>query len=193
MILDGVSEEIISLQFFHLWLIYGNQLNRFRLLHLPPREKQTKCLVLFGDSECGKSEAAIDIGKRMGGSHWVDCNWYDGYRHQPVIVFDEYHGTMSFSLLKRMVDKTPLNVQVKGSMLAFTSKLIIVLTNAHPFLWYKQKMENYVDRKALCRRLHDVFFCTQLSYTRVNLDCRDGRCLYEDEKTHCYGSDRVYK
>lgn len=44
-----------------------------------------------------------------------DALWFDGYRHGKVLIIDDYNSWIQFAYLLRLLDKYPVNLQVKGS------------------------------------------------------------------------------
>jgi len=53
------------------------------------------------------------------------------------VIFDEFHGYVTFSQFKRLCDDTPLSVEVKNGHVDFLSKRIVFISNDTPFHWYK--------------------------------------------------------
>jgi hypothetical protein len=81
--------------------------------------------------------------------------WFDGYRGQPVALFDDYNGgEFKINMLLRILDIYPFYAPIKGSHVWFKPVRIYFTSNMHPDDWYAGARD--VHREALKRRLHDV-------------------------------------
>ncbi len=86
--------------------------------------------------------------------------WFDGYMGQDVLLLDDFSGASSkftLSYLLQLLDRYPIDVEVKGSYHPLLATRIIITTNNHPRKWYR-----YADReeqyKALARRIDQVLW-----------------------------------
>lgn len=117
--------------------------NHYRNLKLClPRNHQTKVLVLFGETDLGKSHRAFNLhpdffvyNKKEGATQ----QWFDGYTGQETLIIEEMEGaTMAMSFMRRLADKYPMKVPTKGAFVEFRPKLIIFTSNRDPrHWWYK--------------------------------------------------------
>lgn len=122
-----------------------------------PRKFLTSGLLLSGLTGCGKSLTALLVSAFLGSVYYVDptLKWFDGYDGQDVIVVDEFRGC-PISFLLRMLDRYPMLLPVKGSMVQMLAKTVIFTSN----LTF-HKMFKYLDiltYNALRRRLVEIKF-----------------------------------
>ncbi len=89
-----------------------------------------------------------------------DTVWFDGYDGQRVLLLDDFVGAaskMSLSYLLQLLDRYPIDVQIKGAYTPLLATTIYITTNLHPRLWYdyQKREEQY---KALARRMKEVWW-----------------------------------
>ena len=139
---SGKRERVIASDddLFPVWAKYSRAAKEYRrLLQGSGRSHQTKCLVLWGEPGVGKSRFAANVDPD---AYWVmrprsnGDVWWDGYDGQDVVVVDEFTGWMTRTFLCRMLDRYPLNVEVKGGSVPFTAKLVIFTSNDDPHTWF---------------------------------------------------------
>ncbi len=126
----------------------------------PTRMAPPKVLIYYGPTGTGKTRRAFDEYGDVLYRKAPDTTWFDGYYGQQCLLLDDFAGAaskMSLSYLLQLLDRYPIDVQVKGSYVGLLSTVIIITTNVHPYLWY-----NYVGRdtqyNALARRIHEVWY-----------------------------------
>lgn len=99
-----------------------------KLIHhfTTPRNFQTVGYWLWGETGQGKS--------RWANTHFPEAyykdpenDWWDGYYGQETVIIDDYRPSKSLSFAKilRLVDRYPLQIQVKCAFAQFVSKRII--------------------------------------------------------------------
>jgi hypothetical protein len=99
-----------------------------KLIHhfTKPRNFQTVGYWLWGETGQGKS--------RWANTHFPEAyykdpenDWWDGYYGQETVIIDDYRPSKSLSFAKilRLVDRYPLQIQVKCAFAQFVSKRII--------------------------------------------------------------------
>lgn len=89
--------------------------------------------------------------------------WYDGYDGTAkTIVYDDFDGqpngannayAIPFRTLLKLFDANPVNVEVKGSMVPYNPKWIVITTNLSPTEWYPLLSPG--QREPLLRRLRE--------------------------------------
>jgi len=125
----------------------------YRLATVPQRRFKTHVLVLYGPPGLGKSYFPATV--YPDAYYKNNTEWWDGYEHQKVVVLDDFHSSwFPFTFLLQLLDRYPLNVQVKGGTIPFNSKLIIITTNRSPRSWYRPEHHPY---SALERRLTTIY------------------------------------
>lgn len=150
-LLDGGTEEEISIDHFEEWVKYGKRFKDFKMLHTKMRDFKTTVMVIQGPTGTGKSKYCID---EHPGAYWKTRDqWWDGYELQETIILDEFYGWLQFDVLLRLTDRYPFQVEVKGGKVNFTAKKIIFTTNNDPRSWYPKIKE--ANWKAFCRRVEE--------------------------------------
>lgn len=120
--------------------------------------------IYWGKSGTGKTRRAYDeFGYDNIYCKPCDNKWWDGYKGQPVVLLDEFdpmtnHEYFSINLMKRLLDRYPMEVEVKGGTLNFCSKIIIITSNKCPGKWF----EHYdaEDVAAIRRRFKSIIHMT---------------------------------
>ena len=88
--------------------------------------------------------------------------WWDGYRGQPVVLFDDFSShwrkAISLTTFLRYLDSYPIEVTVKGSTMPLMASEIFITSNEHPSMWYASSpsashQEKPEHIEALMRRL----------------------------------------
>lgn len=121
-------------------------------------EKTRKQVVVYyGETGVGKTSRVYkqhkveDIYKWCPSGGSKDSIWFDGYHGQKVVLFDDFYGTLPWSMLLNLLDNYPTQVQVKGSFVYWNPEVIYFTSNNHPMYWY-----HYNDKmlySALFRRI----------------------------------------
>ena len=118
----------------------------------PPLERRV--VVYWGPTGTGKSRRAWD---EAGLAAYPKCprtKFWDGYQGQDAIVLDEFRGSIDVANLLRWFDRYPVNVEIKGSSVAFLATKIWITSNLDPRNWYPDLDEE--TREALFRRFTEV-------------------------------------
>lgn len=163
----GLTEPQLWKKHFGHMCRYNQAFARYHFANSLGQREQPRIFCYWGEPGCGKSERARAICKNNGGGYWWNSNnacWFDGYEpmNHPVVVFDDFKGNLPYSLLLRLLDRYPLQVEKKGSMVAFNPKIIVITSNEPPNRWYFQKPEDANhDCSALLRRLQDPYGLTR--------------------------------
>lgn len=127
----------------------------------PRRENMTKLFIIVGPGGTGKSHYAR---AHSPGAYWLapgdKYKWWDNYKGERVVIIDEFEPThMSFSKLKRLVDKYPLSVEKKGSSANFVAEELYLINNHDPRDWYP---EAEMESEAWKRRVTGVCWVESL-------------------------------
>lgn len=159
---NGATDEDISDNHFNEWVRYRHAFTAYRLLKTKKRDFKTEVIVIQGPTGTGKSKYCQD---EFPEAYWkTRDNWWDGYQQQDVVIIDEFYGWLQFDLLLRLCDRYPLDVEVKGGKVNFSSKKIVFTTNKIPIQWYTK-----CYFKAFTRRVEEwhVFGkCFRSKYTK---------------------------
>lgn len=92
------------------------------------RTEMTKGIWLYGPSGCGKSKFVTENHPHKD-IYWVpdDKGWWDNYKGQPVVLFDDFRGDFPFASMLRLVDRYHYDVPRRGrAPIPFTSPIVYV-------------------------------------------------------------------
>lgn len=157
---DGANMQTISQEHFGQFLRYRKSIEYYMLLNLGTRDWQMDVRIYWGDTNTGKTKKCFGDAKENGESVYVltqndsGTPWFDGYAGQDVILIDDFYGWIKVSFLLKLMDRYPMNVQVKGSMVPFVSKKIVFTSNKDPRDWYSWPNEQV--KKAFFRRVTET-------------------------------------
>ncbi len=131
---NGMAEDLVADTYFGSWCRYYKAFREYRRIKTPHRDFKTEVIVLWGPTGTGKSRLALRL---LPEAYWKapDGAWFDGY-DSGDIVLDDYYGWLPYSLLLRLLDRYPLNVQTKGGHTAAAPHLVVITSNLHPSEWY---------------------------------------------------------
>lgn len=82
--------------------------------------------------------------------------WWDGYRGEKVVLIDDFDPANCFDIqydfYLKLLDRYKLNIEVKGGMVKFYSRIIIFTSNFNPITWFTEKK----NREAFFRRVTSI-------------------------------------
>jgi len=156
---SGASEAVLYTEHTDLMLRYPNSVPRIRMAFAEPRTWKTVVDVFYGTTGSGKShqahnEAPEAYRMTQGNSSGYTV-WWDGYIGQETVILEDFAGWLPYRYLLTLLDKYPLNVQVKGSMTPFNSKRIIITSSKMIDDWYNYE-ELKVNKQELMRRIDSM-------------------------------------
>jgi len=137
---EGQPELEIAREMPTAWARNLRAFDRYSLLTTRPRSWPTHTTVLWGPPGSGKSARAQ---REMPDAYWVsrgngNAAWYDGYDRHEDLVIDEFFGWISRDMMCRVCDRYPLTLQTKGGSRQCQLKRVIITSNAHPRVWWRQ-------------------------------------------------------
>lgn len=154
---EGVSLATISDEHFGLYVRYNRGIEKYVNLHNLPRNFDCVGELHVGVSGAGKSHY---IQTNYPGAYWLpggSGGWFDGYAGEAVIVLDDFDGSqLTYDLFKRLCDKYPLRLPVKGGFANCRASLIVISSNKPAHMWYAGQ-----DPVPILRRISNT-----VSYTR---------------------------
>lgn len=151
-----------------LWAAHPSVLLRFKqgataaMEHYRlPRSEPTIVFVFWGPPRLGKTRLAAMFPKSV----FIPCSenrmWFDGLdpdEHETVIIDDFKPGGMSFTTMKRIMDRYPCKTEVKGGFVEFKPKYLVITSNWEPIKWYpKLFSKDMMHWTALRERIHFAF------------------------------------
>jgi len=157
----GATDAMLWDKHFSAMARYSNAFKQYQLTSQVGERRQPYIVCYWGEPGCGKSMKAKEMADKNGGAFWYSSyasNWWDGYNpsQHNVVVLDDFKGNIPHKMLLRMLDRYPLQVEVKGSTIAFNPAVIIITSNHPPNQWYFEDNVNY-DHGPLLRRLDAPF------------------------------------
>lgn len=147
MILKGeITAEDVAVenpQFFHQ---YGRTLEKVESIALRGKWRtwMTNGIWIYGESGVGKSHMAFDNYHPK--THYVknlNEDWWDGYKGQEIVIFNEFRGQIKFSELLDLCDKWPKTVKWRcRESVPFLAKTIIITSIKAPDEVYARLLQD---------------------------------------------------
>lgn len=96
------------------------------------------CVVcISGPTGIGKSYAVRDRYPNVYVPYYGNCGiWWDGYCEQEVVCFEEFAGQVQLQKMLQYLDPYTTQVECKGGSVAARWRLVFILSNRRPDLWY---------------------------------------------------------
>jgi len=159
-----VNEVVLEMPLiFHT---YGRTLDRAEdaaLLDRAPRSSPPEVFWFWGPTGTGKTRRVFE--EIDPADHWIwtdDRGWWDTYRGQRDVVFDDFRGQVPFAFLLRLLDRYPVSVPRRSrAPMPFTATRIWITSCFRPELCYtSERVQDHVDQ--LLRRITRVIHFDQL-------------------------------
>lgn len=151
-------------EFFALFARYPDLPNRYFLAQrATPRKEEEgfRTWLLLGPPGLGKSRFSLHLARALGGGEPYrhgNTKWFDGYRGERTVILDDFCGSsLPFSTFKRLVDRYPFRVELKGSSCEMAATNFIITSNYDPEIWWKPEVTG-PDRGAIFRRVGKVLW-----------------------------------
>ncbi len=154
---DGASDHEIAEACWKPWTKYFKAFEVYRRISTPDRDWKTQVYVFWGQSGTGKSRLAKWICSSSS-TYWKSPNssWFDGYSGEENIILDDFYGSLPYSTILRLLDRTELRLESKGGHVNIIPKRIFITSNKQPSEWYDGAK---CPLDALLRRIeHIVYF-----------------------------------
>lgn len=135
---------------------YYSSLRAIRSDHSEPVGIVRTAVVYWGRTGTGKSRRAWDEAGVDAYSKDPRTKFWDGYRVQENVVFDEFRGSIDVSHVLRWLDRYPVRVEIKGSSVPLFARRFWFTSNIHPAQWWPGLDAATLD--AFYRRVEIVFF-----------------------------------
>ncbi len=159
-ILSGMRQIDLLNNYLKEMARYPRLYQMIRSMVRPTRVNDLVVRLNYGETGLGKSRYAYDSHPQLYALPLSNTLWFDGYDLHQTALLDDFAGAASKITLNdtlRLLDRYPIQVQVKGSFSWWMPDLIIVTTNVHPRSWYKWAGREG-QYSALIRRLTEVWW-----------------------------------
>lgn len=155
---NGLTSAEYAQDYFDTFVRYPNLVTNYIGATVQPRNAQNPIYswLLIGAPGLGKSRLADRLSNGLGGGVFRHSlrKWFDGYRGERVVVFDDFCGSsLPFSDFKRIVDRYPVRVELKGSSCEMAATHFIFTTNNEPDTWWQQEVLGAYGLSAISRRI----------------------------------------
>lgn len=137
-----------------IYVCHYSSLKRIASDAMVPTAMEREVFVYWGPTGVGKSRKVWELAGLDAYPKDPNTKFWDGYRHQEVVVIDEFRGVINISHMLRWLDRYPVIVEVKGSSIPFKAKKIYITSNLDPRCWYPDLDQETKD--ALLRRLNII-------------------------------------
>ncbi len=154
---DGKSDQEIAEACWKPWTKYHKAFKEYRLISTPKRDFKTQVYVFWGVAGTGKTRLAKWICSSSS-TYWKSPNssWFDEYSGEENIICDDFYGSLAYSTLLRLLDRTELRLESKGGHVNILPKRVFITSNKQPAEWYDGSK---CPLDALLRRVeHIVYF-----------------------------------
>lgn len=155
---EGISVGEVAEEDFGLWCRHRNAFKEYKRLKSEKRDFKTKVVFLYGPAGTGKSSYI----RENSGEHcyWKSQDkWWDDYEDQDVAL-DDFYGWIPYSVMLRLMDRYPLDVEIKGSKVNFAPKVLYISSNKLPWEWWSQEVP--YNHAAFMRRIDEIIYMPEL-------------------------------
>lgn len=147
-------DELIELH-FAVYARYHRFLDRYIQEQQSGRDWMPENIVYWGKTGTGKTRQVYAYHAREQIYKHTGERWFDGYRGQPIVLFDDFTGSVfPLHILLQLIDRYPMEVPIKGGFVNWVPKIIYFTSNLDPDTWYSGAHEEH--QRALKRRLSTI-------------------------------------
>lgn len=155
---EGAEELEIADEFFAAWCRYNKAFTAYKKMKSTPRDFKTEVIFLYGPPGTGKSSF---IREHSPDVHWKSQDkWWDGYNGTDDVALDDFYGWIPYSQMLRLMDRYPVDVEVKGGKVHFAPKRLYITSNKLPHEWYNPEVPYNHD--AFYRRINKIIYMPEL-------------------------------
>ncbi|UJO02088.1 Rep [Molossus molossus associated circovirus 1] len=150
--IDEGKREIELYEHSAMWK-YRSSALAYRNLTCPRRDHITRVYLCIGPTGCGKTSFCKRVAPE---AYWKfrspgSNEWWDGYDRHSDVVIDEFYGWIKYDTLLRLIDSSPLSVEIKGGVVQFVARRLFITSNRDLDDWYP----GITDKSALQRRIRE--------------------------------------
>lgn len=135
---------------------YHKVINVVRRVKMGNKREPPVVVLFTGYPGCGKTHSAVKYAEKRGLDYWIrgphKC-WFEGYSQQPIAILDECdkyrESGLPLGLFLRVLDKYPVDVEIKGDTVPFTSGYIILTAVLPVNHWYAggDEVKEQIERR----------------------------------------------
>lgn len=165
MVLSGTSVDNIAITDPMAFHSYGRTLERIEAIRLRTvfRTSRPRVIWYWGPTGTGKSYTVFHHPEYPfdPSTHYVhklqDNGWWDSYTGQPVVIFNEFRGQITYSELLDLTDEHPCTVKRRNrAPMPFLAEVILITSPMHPESCYHGVVSNEDHIDQLFRRIEII-------------------------------------
>lgn len=154
----GMSMASLAAQFPEQYVRYYRGLQALSSQLVQPRTEPTEMIIIEGAPGVGKTRWIYDTWGRDEVYMFTCEKWVDGLCHtHKVAVKDDWYGQDKFHHMLRLADRYPLQLEIKGGMVNFNVRYLILTTNKDPYHFYDSEKMHHDWRPAFFRRCAKIY------------------------------------
>lgn len=137
---------------------YTKNIEKYIALKVPKRDSPPEVYWRWGDTGLGKTRWVWEtFGNANVFNKPTKAEWYNGYEQQQVCLIDDFKaGRLDDKELLRLLDRYPMQVEIKGGYVEFNSPIIVITCDSPPERFWSGK-----DLEQIMRRLTHVVHVTE--------------------------------
>lgn len=143
-IIKGITTETLYDEHLGTMLKYGKGLKEYKLIKDKPRNPDNPINVtyIWGEPGTGKSRKMYEMVKGKKYYAW-ECStkWWDGYDGEEYILIDDFDDKrlgVDFRYMLRLLDRYPMNIEIKGGTTHMRGTNFILTSNKDPDLLFNE-------------------------------------------------------
>jgi len=119
-----------------VYVRHYNNLRRIAADNMQAIGMEREIIVYWGATGVGKSRRAWDEAGLDAYPKDPRTKFWDGYRGHEHVVMDEFRGDIDIAHMLRWLDRYPVIIEVKGTMVVLSMKKLWITSNLSPDDWY---------------------------------------------------------
>lgn len=176
---EGADDEKLLSEYTVCCARYPKFIEKVRESQRPALREELEVIVLYGRPGTGKTQYCYTLSPNLYALpvRSQKTTWFNGYQGQKAVLMDDFSGKIGLDELLRLLDRYPIQVEVKGGFTWFNPSTIYITSNVHIDDWYDYSKRND-SKQALKRRISKFLYCerhdfgaTAPIYSQQECDC----------------------